>query len=174
MFSFKRSLLGLVGLFVIVGLLATLVPLVSRGQGNSGNAPNPLNVNVVNTPTVRDADNPARQPFHADLPFEVPTGKRLVIEYFSAQVTTAPDCHLLSLNLSTSLEGHGTVNHSFAPTFVAVGGGVEILNRITVSQPTRLYADPGVTVAVGHTSAGFNCNVQINTSAVSGYLVDVR
>ena len=35
MFSFKKSLLGLVGLLVIVGALATLMPLVSRGQGGN-------------------------------------------------------------------------------------------------------------------------------------------
>lgn len=35
MFSFRRSLIALVGLLVIVGTLATLMPLVSRGQGNN-------------------------------------------------------------------------------------------------------------------------------------------
>ena len=35
MFSFKRSLIDLVGLLVIVGTLATLMPLVSRGQGGN-------------------------------------------------------------------------------------------------------------------------------------------
>ena len=40
MFSFKRSLVALVGLLVTVGTLATLMPLVSRGQGD---IKNPLN-----------------------------------------------------------------------------------------------------------------------------------
>ena len=35
MFSFKRSLIALVGLLIVVGTLATLMPLVSRGQGNN-------------------------------------------------------------------------------------------------------------------------------------------
>lgn len=35
MFSFKKSLIALVGLLVIVGALATLMPLVGRGQGNN-------------------------------------------------------------------------------------------------------------------------------------------
>ena len=35
MFSFKRSLTALVGLLVIVGALATLMPLISRGQGGN-------------------------------------------------------------------------------------------------------------------------------------------
>ena len=35
MFSFKRSLIALVGLVVIVGALATLMPLVGRGQGQA-------------------------------------------------------------------------------------------------------------------------------------------
>ena len=35
MFSFKKSVLGLVGLLVLVGGLAAVMPLVSRGQGNN-------------------------------------------------------------------------------------------------------------------------------------------
>jgi hypothetical protein len=35
MFSFKRSLIALVGVLVLVGTLATLMPLVSRGQGGN-------------------------------------------------------------------------------------------------------------------------------------------
>ena len=35
MFSFKRSLIALVGLLVVVGTIATLMPLVSRGQGGN-------------------------------------------------------------------------------------------------------------------------------------------
>jgi hypothetical protein len=35
MFSFKRSLIALGGMLVIVGTLATLMPLVSRGQGGN-------------------------------------------------------------------------------------------------------------------------------------------
>ena len=76
-------------------------------------APSPSNVNVVNTPNVnvvnttaspvpiRDVDNPAIQPFQDQLDFtlddgvvetcssfpDVPTGRRLVIEYASAIAT---------------------------------------------------------------------------------------
>lgn len=39
MFSFKRSLIALVGVLVIVGTFATLMPLVIRGQGGG----NPFN-----------------------------------------------------------------------------------------------------------------------------------
>jgi len=35
MFNFKRSLIALVGVLVLVGALATLMPLVSRGQGGN-------------------------------------------------------------------------------------------------------------------------------------------
>src|SRR5207244_995932 len=81
-------------------------------------APSPSNVNVVNTPNVnvvnttaspvpiRDVDNPARQPFHAEAVGEfadgasitggiliptVPAGKRLVIEHLSAFAHMLPD-----------------------------------------------------------------------------------
>lgn len=35
MFSFKRSLIALVGVLVLVGVLAALMPLVSQGQGGN-------------------------------------------------------------------------------------------------------------------------------------------
>ena len=35
MFNFKRSLIALVGVLALVGTLATLMPLVSRGQGGN-------------------------------------------------------------------------------------------------------------------------------------------
>ena len=170
MHSFRKSLAALAGLSLTVGLVSLFLPAGTRGQG--GGNKQPLNVSVVNTPTVRDADSPARQPFHAELPFEVPAGKRLVIEYFSAQATTAPDCHLLSLNVATGLAGQATVNHSFAPTFAVVAGGVQVRNRVTFSHPTRLYADPGLAIGVGHTTSGLECDLQITRSSISGHLVD--
>lgn len=35
MYSFKKSLIALVGLLVLIGVLAALMPLVSRGQGQA-------------------------------------------------------------------------------------------------------------------------------------------
>ena len=114
MFSFKKSLTALVGLLVLVVTLVALEPRVSRGQGNNANAPPPFDVKVINSPSepvpvtgtvsvsnlganplpVRDVDNPARNPFQAQVLCTiqagtsgkrctittVPQGKRLVIE----------------------------------------------------------------------------------------------
>jgi hypothetical protein len=93
MFSFKKSLVALVGLLAIVATIVALVPHVSRGQGNSRNSPPPFDVKVINSPSepvpvtgtvsvsnlggaplpVRDVDNAARQPFQAKI-IDVPIG----------------------------------------------------------------------------------------------------
>src|SRR5947207_4073698 len=101
MFKLKQSLIAFAGLLLLISLIAAVSPSSTRGQGNSGNAPPPFNVNVVNTPLpvtgtisvgnlgdaplpVRDVDNPARQPvqfeFNGLNDYQVPAGKRLVIE----------------------------------------------------------------------------------------------
>ncbi|HSE20303.1 MAG TPA: hypothetical protein VLB68_01555 [Pyrinomonadaceae bacterium] len=62
MFSLKKSITAVGGLLVLAVALTTLLPLVGRGQGNSGNAPPAKDVNVVNTPNVivaNTATNPA-------------------------------------------------------------------------------------------------------------------
>lgn len=165
MFKFKQSVLVFVGFSLVLGLIALFSSTTTRGQGGGGANQQPRNVNVLNVP--------ARQAFHAELPVQVPAGKRLVIEFFSAQATTAPDCKLLSLNVSTRLDDIGAVTHSFAPTYAVVSGGVQVLNRVTFSHSTQLYADPGGMIGVGSTTAGFNCNLQISHSTISGYFVDM-
>ena len=52
MFSLKKSLTALGGLIVLAVAFTTVLPLVSKGQGNSGNAPPAKDVNVVNSPNV--------------------------------------------------------------------------------------------------------------------------
>ena len=39
MFSFKKSVIALVGIFVLIVVLTALLPLVSQGQGKSGKGP---------------------------------------------------------------------------------------------------------------------------------------
>src|SRR5262249_34116686 len=100
--------------------------------------------------TVRDLDNPARQPFVATMLsvnantsfFTVPAGKLLVIEYVSGQGTLPAGEKLLSVRLQVTTQG-STVLHRFLPAFT----GTEVNGDVfLVGQQTRLYADPASTV----------------------------
>ena len=205
MFSFKKSVTALVGLLVLVVTLVALVPLVSRGQGNSGNAPPPFNVNVVNTPLpvtgtinvgnlgdsplpVRDVDNPARQPIQANIIevppqipnpilFTVPAGKRLVIEYVSADIQANTQCATAPLYALRTTTGGVALNHFFQSEFTGTLGAAanEATRAYGLSQQTRIYADPNTTVTLDiRTSAFPSCSFMVNDGIhVSGYLVDV-
>lgn len=150
------------------------------------------NVDITNTPTVqvgntatnpiqvRDVDNPARQPFQkaftVTLPagtafgtesFQVPAGKRLVIEYVST-IEDSSTINLLELRIFTQLAASGVV-HSFVATRVERG----IYDPIFfISQQTRLYADPGTYVTVGFITPESNAENEIFLT-LSGYFVNV-
>lgn len=122
---------------------------------------------------VHDVDNPALQPFTAaglntaiigvgsGTITTVPQGKRLVIEYVSAQLNVAPgDRAVLSIITTESqyipLTRQGTFN---GQDFLVAG------------QTTRIYADPG-------TNVDFTAVVNSNSSAqatviISGYYVNL-
>jgi hypothetical protein len=80
-------------------LVITLVVVSSRSGHSAGGA---VPVQVTGTTVVSDTDNAARHPFQYDLSpssstsssaiasYTVPAGKRLVIEYLSAQLTQYP------------------------------------------------------------------------------------
>jgi len=81
----KPSLVTLAGLLTLIGSTSLFMP----GTGHSQGGPPEQDVNVI-----RNADDPARQPFQRFLvielgvgesnktgSFAVPSGKRLVIEY---------------------------------------------------------------------------------------------
>jgi hypothetical protein len=142
-------------------------------------------VEVSGTVNVRDVDNPAGQPFQFSnqLPtgnFRVPDGKRFVIEYFSARAQTTADnnCSLAVLTISTqtntvSFPGVPLAkNHYFTPTPTTTNLST---NVFVVSQPTRLYADPGTIVGGDVDFRGSACAGAINFADItfSGYLVDL-
>lgn len=205
MFSLKKSVTALVGLLVLVVTIVALVPLVSRGQGNSGNAPPPFNVNVVNTPLpvtgtinvgnlgdsplpVRDVDNPARQPIQANIIevppqipnpilFTVPAGKRMVIEYVSADIRANTQCATAPQYALRTTTGGVALNHFFQSEFTGTLGAAanEATRAYGLSQQTRIYADPNTTVTLDiRTDAFPSCAFMVNDGIhVSGYLVDV-
>jgi hypothetical protein len=139
--------------------------------------------NTADSPVPsRDVDNPVRQPFVAVLQsanpsnrsFQVPLGKRLVIEYVSGIGQMRSGQKILTVSLQTELVLNGQqigVRHHFTPvltgtkTFPIAGN----LDAFVVSQQTRLYAEQGSTVELSTdvTEEGFGFTV-----TVSGYFVD--
>jgi hypothetical protein len=174
-------------------------PLPVQGTVNVGNFPtsntitgsvsiaNTPNVNVVNQPTVRDADNPARQPFvfflcelsqqNCPTAFTIPsttaTGQsvqRFVVEYVSGSCAVDSGKFVADLGVSTSVKGT-TAFYRVIPTlessFPSTG------NFFNFAQQLRGYADPGTNAVIssfvegpGTSEPGQSCNM-----LVSGYLV---
>lgn len=151
------------------------------------------NVAITGTPTVqlgntsdnpvwvRDVDNPARQPFSQNLTltlpqgqqlgligFQVPDGKRLVIEFISAnsEVPAGEKDVFLIQALANSI-GY---THYLTATYQANFSGFD---SFVISQPIRMCADPSTTVrfqlvrSAATDNGGFTFNV-------SGYLVDAQ
>ena len=162
-------------------------------------APSPSNVNVVNTPDVnvvnttaspvpvRDVDNPARQPFHAEavggfadgasttgglLIPTVPAGKRLVIEHVSAFGTMLPTQKVINggsdviwadpfstLIVQYHWHSQGSNADGSRDYFVA-------------SQLVRFYANPGALRCFAERNSVAGANPDSVTFTISGYLVD--
>jgi hypothetical protein len=186
----KRSPVRL-GFILIPLLLASFAvsPLAqadpqSRPSPTPSPAPGPQDVNVVNTPRVSDADNPAKQPFQASGSGEfigsicdvtittVPAGKRLIIEHVSVlgQMTTGQK--MITAYIVPRLQGFNDQKH-----YLTISGqGTDDINGIdyyVASEQVRLYADPGPEVfgfAIRNTNSGISSFVHF---VISGYLVDV-
>jgi hypothetical protein len=138
-----------------------------------------VNANVVNTPTVRSADEPARNAFQAllctvawpagcgNLPSQVvvPTGKRLVIEFVSGQCLTGSDSEKIAYATLTTTVGSSGAIHYFVPM---AAPGSEGARTSVFSQPVRIYADGGRTVDSSAASTNGNVGCLIS---LSGYLV---
>lgn len=143
---------------------------------------------------VRSLDNAARQPFQAEVRrlrvptsgelegfrvADVPVGKRLVIEHVSfrirsleATVGGSPQPRFeTSASLVTKANGVA-VEHELIVNRADIGGA----SFNVVSQPIRVYADPGSAVLVsvdGRVPANRGSTLEIIRLSVSGHLVDV-
>jgi hypothetical protein len=120
---------------------------------------------------IQDIDNPARQPFSTtvaigQLPFNVPAGRRLVIEYVSSAFAVCHGCHVFDVAITATSASNPTAHHVLA-TFV--GTGADLLDHFIIAQALRVYADPGSAVSVSlNTEQAQGGNV-----TVSGYLVNL-
>lgn len=166
-------------------------------QGNnqpSGQAGGTGTSNVVVTNTaaqpvpVKNLDNPAKQPFQwhnsgvvatgsdrADFTFQVPAGKRLVIEQLSGEASVVSSSGTVPRFLIASFAG-GAVASGYAPA-TYVGNDLGMAPAVYANQQLRMYADPGTTVSVEvqrstDNVGGYSGHVNFTVS-VTGYLVDI-
>lgn len=188
--KFKQSLVVLVSLLVLGSLAAIMVPSLTRGQGKDIANPQPLNVNVVNTPLpIRDVENPARQPFYAEgqvafgpdtgsvaslLHPSLPSDSHGVLEYITTECEL-PSGQRPSLRISQVNAIGGYERDISFPVLnfqVTVPFGVGMRDVLHSSDPVRIYLPPGNQILVqaqrSPTTSFGTCQVY-----VSGFLVNV-
>jgi hypothetical protein len=124
------------------------------------------------TGTIRDAENPGRQPFSVNLSiagpgsssFPVPANKRLVITHVNAfcQTPTVPD------TIAIQGTANGVLSELLVPFSITTGPTAT--NRYAVQQVMG-FADPGTSVTVTFfVFGGSTGNARVN---IHGYFVDV-
>lgn len=184
--------------FIIYCVVALLSVAVCEAKGNGAanvtvkntnsnpvpaNVRNDVPVNVLNEVSTRAADHPALQRFDqtktgialdgngtASTTFDVPAGKRLVIESVTLEALV-PHGEIVSTGYLTTKVDSDQVFHFLAmPT-----AGIEISPwvRFAATHTMRAYGDAGtgaVTFLISRTGTSGEMDAAIN---ISGYLVDL-
>ncbi len=146
--------------FHVSGVLATRGDVTAAGQLP---ASPPNGARLVEDPPAQPVQltlSPSsNSSYQATSTYTVPAGKRLVIEYYSAQLTQFPVGGSAWVSLSTTVGGR-TGTYKVVPP---VG------STVPYNQLTRIYADPGtfVRVAVVQSSGG-SCGASV---VLSGHLL---
>ena len=189
---------------LLLSLLPIMLILVAAQSVNAkqdvtiaGPFPLPVvgDVTVINDPTdpipTRDVDTPALRPIQAGavaqsgtltgpanfVLFTVPSGKRLVVEYFSSEVgiATGTSINRYSLGIAPNpdVPGNVTFSHFIAPSYHSpcgtCGAGTELF---VASQPIRMYVDAGKALVVNITFSGGVGPSAFGFFMVSGYLIN--
>jgi hypothetical protein len=170
--TMRNTLKTLVPAALLFGLTALAVP----AQAQSAKDP------VV---TIKDQDNPARQPVHFNAtvtfpagsqsanviaPFVVPANKRLVIELIAGEIFV-PTGQLLRVKVGTT--SNGILAPDFALNFSTKTPFSVSQDIYTATLPVRLYADPGTTIilqAARNSTTGSSGTAEIS---FSGYPVNL-
>jgi hypothetical protein len=159
--------------------------------------PSPTNVNVVNTPNVnvanttaspvlvRDVDNPARQPFQAEVVggfadgasttgditiATVPAGKLLIIEHvgvFGAMLTGQSIARVTYIHV---VDGR---HYKIYPLVLRQAHSADgTRDYFVVSEALRVYANPGAIQCSAERDSFAGANPDSVTFTISGYFVD--
>jgi len=145
MSKIKNSLVVFAGLSLVIGLLALITP--ARSQGQDGANQHPLNVNVVNSPTVTVTDlYPA--PFQREMTLpnavpvcvSVPEDRGLIIELVTARTFSDSNLGRFVLGMRATAGGGSPVTHN-----IPLQRQEDSVNGASffIAQPLRAYADPG-------------------------------
>jgi hypothetical protein len=134
-------------------------------------ATNPVPVVDVGTPAA--APEPFQHQVSSFVPtslvLQVPTDKRLVIEFYSGTAATEAPCAAAAMTIKTDL-GAESMQHRLLATPVEQGQPSDF-NQYTVSQQVRLYAAPGSVVQFAASTIPA-CPAAF-LGAMSGYLIAV-
>jgi len=131
---------------------------------------------------MRDADNPARQPFATECDVQyaslgctvtVPADKRLVIETVTATLVLPQGGKPLNFFISTVASGVNNANHALVAHFMGRGGGVIKNDYYAISESIRLYAAPGSTVLLEGQTTTVPPATESDILTISGYFVDL-
>ena len=153
---------------------------------NTTARPVPVTVqNPVTNVSVRSADNPAFQPYQHDDSgvlsqngftktafFDVPAGKRLVIELVTIVAFLDIGNNLATATITVTPPGGVFVRHHLTrtPTGEVSGGPA---TGFTVTQPLRLYCEAGTGAVRVDVERLNNTGLFSTQFGVSGYLVDL-
>ena len=191
MISFKQFLYSITGVIFLLGVMIVANPL-GTDVATPSDDDDVEKVKVVNKARrpalVRNVDNPAFDPFQAEITVMIPEGetevmptvaldplpdgKRLVIEHLSAITPTPlPPQVGVGVAITTILDGD-SVRHSgcVLRPLVQTGAITPSNNRAICSQPVRYYADE--VIVGGLRPASVPDPLTINVK-ISGHLVDV-
>src|SRR4030095_3494383 len=192
--KYINSLIAITGWFLIVIAITAVSPALTQAQ-KPGAAPTPpvLDVKVVNSASepvpvtgtvnvgnlgatplpVRDVGISARQPVQFKELFIVPAGKRLVIEYISAEIrnTTGP-WQYATVRLTSISPAR---LYYFYPSYVGTLPTPTVPDYVYgISQETKVYIDENKHVLLSLITAG-GCDISTTTFiSASGFLVDMQ
>lgn len=176
--KFTAGAIALVSLCLLQSAFAgTQKVIVNNG------ASNPVPVTVHGTVSTAASDNPAFQPYGksrsgdgpgddyiASLSFDVPAGKRFVIQSVTFFSDMPNGQNLWAVTLRTTINGDYV--YQSLPV-QAQGQDANGFARFTAAQAIQTYSEAGTgTVSVGFSRSGNTGNWSIGASVV-GYLVDV-
>jgi hypothetical protein len=170
----KNWVVAFAGLSLIIGSLALIAPAEPQGKG-VGNQ-HPLNVSVVNSPSVKVTDLYPAQPFQRELILpvngeevcvSVPEGKGLIIELVTARASGPEELDFYILGMRTTA-GETPVSHRIVLHQQRTGLNE---NLLAVTQTLRAYADSGSDVCFD--ALEFDAGPTFAFVSLSGQLVSV-
>ena len=166
------------------GFVAFLAVVLLAGAGAGWADPPERPVVVVNAPdqpvpvrVIAPAPQPFQRPFALDWAdgegfvtstYQVPAGKRLVVEYASLSAYLPPDGQSIFVRILTTVGGQSAF-HTLA---VQKQEDYGVLKQFGAAHTVRIYADPGSTVQVSVGRVPFTSTANA-TVTLSGRLEDV-